>query len=138
VIALVLCHENIWADEPRQGDNKEHAANGPGSRKLPRRLLVSTAADVSAKPVAITHPLDPLSAAEMAEAVKLLRASNKLGPGFRFVSCTLEGHFIFPIEHNDLYGLPVPLPAATQRGSLERHRPYTSRSPWALTAASKA
>jgi primary-amine oxidase len=36
------------------------------------------------------HPLDPLSSAEMTAAVDVLRDSKKLGPAFRFVSCTLD------------------------------------------------
>jgi primary-amine oxidase len=36
------------------------------------------------------HPLDPLSAAEMDEAVKVLRETRKLADSFRFVSCVLE------------------------------------------------
>lgn len=45
------------------------------------------AADEKAGP---THPLDVLSAAEMARAVQILRDTKKLGEGFRFVSCTLD------------------------------------------------
>jgi primary-amine oxidase len=36
------------------------------------------------------HPLDPLSPAEMAAIVRLLREAHKLGKSYRFVSCTLE------------------------------------------------
>lgn len=37
-----------------------------------------------------SHPLDPLSSVEMAEAVELLRQGRKLPDSFRFVSCALE------------------------------------------------
>ncbi len=43
---------------------------------LPTRRLV--AADLKKAP--ITHPLDPLSASEMADAVRLLREGHKLSP----------------------------------------------------------
>jgi primary-amine oxidase len=36
------------------------------------------------------HPLDPLSAGEMASAVRVLRDSRRLGRSFRFVSCALD------------------------------------------------
>lgn len=72
------------------------ATDGPktdGTRKPPgRRLLVKRAAANAngAAKLRAGHPFDPLSAAEMAEAAKLLRDSNKLGNGLRFVSCTLD------------------------------------------------
>lgn len=49
---------------------------------------ISAAADASAH--GATHPLDPLSAAEIATVVGILREAQKLGNSFRFVSCTLE------------------------------------------------
>jgi primary-amine oxidase len=51
------------------------------------RRLAAAEPEAGAAP---RHPLDPLSAAEMAEAVKLLRESRKLGDSWRFVSCTLD------------------------------------------------
>src|SRR3954451_3917846 len=37
-----------------------------------------------------SHPLDPLSAAEIAEAVAIVRAGRTLGPRTRFVSVSLR------------------------------------------------
>jgi len=76
VVTLVLC-QTACADEARSG-----------ARKFPRRILVSAAAAEQVK--AGGHPLDPLSAAEMAEAVRILQEGKKLGPAGRFVSCTLD------------------------------------------------
>jgi primary-amine oxidase len=50
----------------------------------------SDAADDKEPAAAPGHPLDPLSKAEMADAVKLLREGRKLGDSFRFVSCVLS------------------------------------------------
>jgi primary-amine oxidase len=49
----------------------------------------SEGADGREKAAAAGHPLDPLSKAEMADAVKVLREDRKLGDSFRFVSCVL-------------------------------------------------
>lgn len=62
-------------------------ANADDAKRIPRRLLMATLPD---EPARITHPLDPLSAAEMAAAANILQQSDKLGPSFRFVSCTLD------------------------------------------------
>jgi primary-amine oxidase len=40
--------------------------------------------------VAADHPLDPLSPAELEQAVQILRAERKLGDQFRFISAMLE------------------------------------------------
>jgi primary-amine oxidase len=47
------------------------------------------AADQPSRSAIPTHPLDPLSDAEVATAVKILRDSNKLADSHRFVSCVL-------------------------------------------------
>jgi primary-amine oxidase len=61
-----------------------------GAGALPRLFEQrSEGADEKEKPAAAGHPLDPLSKTELADAVKLLRESGKLGDGFRFVSCVL-------------------------------------------------
>jgi primary-amine oxidase len=57
---------------------------------LPHVLGRRLAAAETQTGTAPRHPLDSLSAAEMAEAVKLLRESRKLGDSYRFVSCTLD------------------------------------------------
>ncbi len=62
-----------------------------GAATLPRLLECPLeAAEKDRPPIAPRHPLDPLSPTEMADAVKLLRQSGKLGEKFRFVSCVLE------------------------------------------------
>jgi len=62
-----------------------------GTTALPRLFEFPLAAAEGEKPPAgPQHPLDPLTVTEMADAVKLLRQTGKLGEGFRFVSCTLE------------------------------------------------
>ena len=45
---------------------------------------------VPERPVSTTHPLDPLSADEIAEAVSILRAGPTLGPRTRLVSVSLR------------------------------------------------
>src|SRR5215217_6137918 len=45
---------------------------------------------VPESPVSTAHPLDPLSAAEIAEAVQIVRAGRTLGPRTRFVSVSLR------------------------------------------------
>lgn len=60
-----------------------------GATALPRlieRPLAAAPPDAAAAP---RHPLDPLSAEELAAAVKILRDSKELGDGFRFVSAAL-------------------------------------------------
>jgi primary-amine oxidase len=59
-----------------------------GAGVLPR-LFEQRAEGADEKPAAAVHPLDPLSRAEMADAVKVLRVARKLGDNFRFVSCVL-------------------------------------------------
>src|SRR5262249_10221535 len=61
-----------------------------GAGALPRLFerRVQAAANTE-KPAPARHPLDPLSAAEMADAVKILRERKKLGDSYRFVSCVL-------------------------------------------------
>lgn len=60
-----------------------------GAGALPRLFEQrSEAAQENEKPAA-QHPLDPLSKREMADAVKILRDGQKLGDGYRFVSCVL-------------------------------------------------
>ncbi len=61
------------------------AAGAVGLSRVLERPLA--AAGAKEKP---GHPLDPLTAAEMAEAVKLLRTARKLPASNRFVSCTLD------------------------------------------------
>src|SRR4051794_32768013 len=54
---------------------------------LKRRLEAADAKDnADGSP---QHPLDPLSAAEMLAAVKILRTEKKLGDAWRFVSAVL-------------------------------------------------
>ncbi len=61
-----------------------------GAGALPRLFEQrSEGADEKDKPGAAAHPLDPLSKAELADAVKILREERKLGDSFRFVSCVL-------------------------------------------------
>ena len=61
-----------------------------GAGALPRLFEQrSEGADEKEKATAAAHPLDPLSKAEMADAVKILREGRKLGDSFRFVSCVL-------------------------------------------------
>lgn len=38
----------------------------------------------------VSHPLDPLSAEEMAEAIRILRQTQALSPGMRFMSVSLQ------------------------------------------------
>ncbi len=57
---------------------------------LPQVFGRRLAAAETGRAAAPRHPLDTLSAAEMAEAVKLLRESRKLADTYRFVSCTLD------------------------------------------------
>ncbi len=61
-----------------------------GAGTLPRLFEQrSEGADEKEKPAAAGHPLDPLSKAELADAVNILREGQKLGESFRFVSCVL-------------------------------------------------
>src|SRR5262249_31806090 len=61
-----------------------------GAGALPRLFEQrSEGAGEKEKPAAAGHPLDPLSKAELADAVKVLREGRKLGDSFRFVSCAL-------------------------------------------------
>jgi primary-amine oxidase len=61
-----------------------------GAGALPRLFEQrSEGADEKENAAATAHPLDPLSKAEMADAVKILREGQKLGDSFRFVSCVL-------------------------------------------------
>lgn len=53
---------------------------------LNRQIL---AADPAERPALPRHPLDPLSAEEMSQAVAILRAEKKLGESWRFVSAVL-------------------------------------------------
>lgn len=60
-----------------------------GASALPRLLerpLLAAPADVAETP---KHPLDPLTPAELTEAVKILRERQKLGDSYRFVSAAL-------------------------------------------------
>ncbi len=59
-----------------------------GAGVLPR-LFERPALAADDKP-APRHPLDPLSADEIVQAVKVLRAGKKLGEKMRFVSCDLH------------------------------------------------
>jgi primary-amine oxidase len=63
-----------------------------GASNLPqlfeRRL--EAADPVNKQPTVSRHPLDPLSASEVAEAVKILKQAKKLADTFRFVSITLD------------------------------------------------
>jgi primary-amine oxidase len=62
-----------------------------GTAALPRLFeRPSVAAEGDTPAVGPRHPLDPLSATEMAEAVKVLRQAGKAADSFRFVSCTLD------------------------------------------------
>ncbi|MBM4067390.1 MAG: primary-amine oxidase [Planctomycetes bacterium] len=73
-------------DGPRRGKPEQ-------VRALAKRLLVA-ALSGDKKPTSAVkqpaHPLDPLSATEMATAVDMLRRDRKLAQSFRFVSCTLD------------------------------------------------
>jgi primary-amine oxidase len=61
-----------------------------GAGALPRLFEQrSEGADEKEKAAVAAHPLDPLSKAEMADAVKILREGQKLNDSFRFVSCVL-------------------------------------------------
>src|SRR2546423_1849241 len=57
---------------------------------LPQLLARRLEAADAGKPAAPRPPLDQLSAAELADAVRLLREAKKLGESFRFVSCVLD------------------------------------------------
>ncbi|HYT91739.1 MAG TPA: primary-amine oxidase [Gemmataceae bacterium] len=86
-VSLVVLPHPANADEkppPRQ----EGAPTFAADRARPRQLLV--AVPQAGEPGKAAHPLDPLSAAEMAEAVAILKKARKLGASYRFVSCTLE------------------------------------------------
>ncbi|MFO0898384.1 MAG: primary-amine oxidase [Pirellulales bacterium] len=62
-----------------------------GVGALPRLLeYPAIAASDSVASSAPPHPLDPLSADEMAAAVRIVRESGRLPADIRFVSCTLE------------------------------------------------
>src|SRR5262245_28524361 len=63
-----------------------------GAGALPRLFeRRAEAAEPKAKPAsAPRHPLDPLSASEIEQAVKILREAKKLGESYRFVSITLD------------------------------------------------
>jgi primary-amine oxidase len=70
-------------------------------------LFEQRAEGADEKPAAAGHPLDPLSKAEMADAVKVLREDRKLGDSFRFASCAL----LEPpkeVVRNHKPGRPVP------------------------------
>src|SRR5262249_14262896 len=87
-----MSHEHSAPDTPsfsRRGF-LESALLTAGATALPRLFeRRSEAADEKEKPVEVGHPLDPLSKAEMADAVKVLREGRKLADSFRFVSCLL-------------------------------------------------
>ncbi len=78
-------HPSLPAEEPFHRRDFLLATLAAGAA-LPR-VFGRPATEGSAAP---THPLDPLSAAEMAQAVQLLREARKLGETYRFVSCVLE------------------------------------------------
>src|SRR5262249_19478607 len=63
-----------------------------GAGALPRlfeRPLRAADGEPAPPAAAPAHPLDPLPAAEMAGAVKILRETRQLADSYRFVSCTL-------------------------------------------------
>lgn len=77
----------------RGDETNQHRAGPIKGGKLPRRLLVASSPGGEKPPTATnqeSHPLDPLSANEMATAVNILRQDKKLAKSFRFVSCTLD------------------------------------------------
>ncbi|WP_243657655.1 primary-amine oxidase [Parafrankia sp. BMG5.11] len=53
-------------------------------------MTVSASPEPGTIPARPAHPLEPLSAAEIGRATAILRASEKLGPEFRFVSVELN------------------------------------------------
>jgi primary-amine oxidase len=87
-----MSHDHSAPDTPsfsRRGF-LETALLTAGAGALPRLFEQrSEGADEKEKPAAARHPLDPLSRAEMIDAVTILREGQKLGDSFRFVSCVL-------------------------------------------------
>src|SRR5262245_5781746 len=86
-VSLVVLPHPANADE-KPSNRQDGVPTFAADRARPRQRL--TAAPQAGEQSKAAHPLDPLSAAEMAEAVAILRKARKLGPGYRFVSCTLE------------------------------------------------
>jgi primary-amine oxidase len=67
----------------------ESAALAAGCAALPRLFERPALAAAGDAPSAPRHPLDPLTATEMADAVQILRRSKQLGTTYRFVSAVL-------------------------------------------------
>jgi primary-amine oxidase len=93
IVVAAFGSQTLAADDAGSSARGVAAVKNATSRAASRRVLVAALAarmgDENAKSGA-GHPLDPLTAAEMAETVDILRSSRKLGDGFRFVSCTLD------------------------------------------------
>src|SRR4051812_43098975 len=51
---------------------------------------MTTNSSAASAAVSLSHPLDPLSGAEIATAVRVLRERGDYGPGLRFVSVMLR------------------------------------------------
>src|SRR5262245_43789741 len=90
---VAMTHDNPSSDRAAPLASRRDvllASLAAGTVALPRWLERPLAAREDDKPQApAAHPLDPLSPAEIADAVKLLRDGRKLGNNFRFVFCTL-------------------------------------------------
>jgi primary-amine oxidase len=91
ILAGLFLHQgNSTTDAPRTQAEPAPPMHHVSARPQPFLMFSGEKKTASTNDRKNLHPLDPLSAAEMADAVAIIKQEKKLGPSFRFVSCTLD------------------------------------------------